>query len=451
MTKEPSALPHRTPIARMETSSKIAGRCSRRSAVPGSPQPRLAFALSEAWMPALLLLGIVLVMAGCSSKESPETEPVVTVQAIHVRRSEIEQEVTAEAVLFPLNQSTIVPKISAPVEKFYVNRGDHVHAGQLLAVIENRDLAAAVAENKGAYEQAEANYESTSASNLPEQIQKAEAAVKTAEASFNAARQLYESSKKLYEQGALAKNQLNQAEVGLTQAQTQLQTAEQQLEKLHSVGEKAQLKAAQGQLAAARGRYQSAEAQLAYSEIRSPIDGVVTDRPLYQGEMAATGAPLITVMNLSQVIARAHIPESEAAQLKVGDPAELSVPGQSKPIPGKVTVVSPALDPNSTTVQVWVQALNPGDQLKPGATVTVTVIAKIVPGALVVPQAALVSESGQNNFVMAIDSDSRAHQRKVETGIQQGNRVQITQGLKEGDLIVSQGAYGLPDGTKVKY
>jgi HlyD family secretion protein len=448
MPKEPLALPRRTPSA---INKKSSGHLSRRNTTLASRKHRLAFTLSEGWVTAVLLLGIGLVMTGCSSKESPEPEPVVSVQAIHVRRSQIEQEVTAEAVLFPFNQATIVPKISAPVEKFYVDRGDHVRAGQMLAVLENRDLAAAVAENKGAYEQSEANYESTSASNLPEQIQKAQADVKSAKAAFNAAHQLYESSKKLYQQGALAKKQLNQAEVGLTQAQMQLQTSEQQLEKLHSVGLKAQLKAAQGQLAAAKGRYQNAQAQLAYSEIRSPIDGVVTDRPLYQGEMAASGTPLMTVMNLSQVIARAHIPASEAALLKVGDPAQISVPGESKPVPGKVTVVSPALDPNSTTVQVWVQARNPGDQLKPGTTVAVTVIAKKVPDALVIPQSALLSESDHSPFVMVIGSDSHAHQTKVETGIEQDGMVQITQGLKESELVVSQGAYGLPDGTKVKY
>ncbi|MEJ2010460.1 MAG: efflux RND transporter periplasmic adaptor subunit [Acidobacteriota bacterium] len=390
-------------------------------------------------------------MAGCSGNKEAESEPVVAVQAVHVEKSEIQQQVSTEAVLSPIHQATIVPKISAPVEKFYVDRGDRVHAGQLLAVLENSDLAAAVAETKGAYEQAQANYESTSAASLPEQTQKAEAAVKSARASYKAAQQLYDSSKKLYQQGALAGKQLNQAEVGLTQAQTQLQTAEQQLEKLHSVGLKAQLKAAQGQLAAARGRYENAQAQFAYSEIRSPIDGVVTDRPLYRGEMATPGTPLMTVMNLSQVVARAHIPASEAAGLEIGDPAEISASGVDKPVAGKITVVSPALDPNSTTVQVWVQARNPGDQLKPGMTVNVTLIPKKISDALVIPREALLSASDHSGYVMVIGPDSHAHQTKVETGIEQHGKVQIVSGLKQGELIVGQGAYGLPDDSKVTY
>ena len=404
-----------------------------------------------AWQRVIIALAMAvsLLLAGCG-KEQPESEPVVTVQAARVERTEIDRQVTAEAVLYPIRQAIIVPKISAPVKKFYVNRGDRVKAGQLLALLENSDLKAAAAEAKGDYEQAQANYESTSAASLPEQIQKAQADLESAKAAYKAAQQLYQSSRNLYEQGALAGKQLNDAEVGLAQAQAQLQTAEQQLEKLQSVGMKAQLKAAQGQLAAAQGRYENAEAMLSYSEIRSPIDGVVTDRPLYEGEMASSGAPLMTVMDLSQVVARAHIPASEAALLKVGDPAEISAPGIKKPVEGKVTVVSPALDPNSTTVQVWVQAPNPGNQLKPGITGTITAVAEKVSDALVIPSSALLTDSG-HKYVMVIGADQKAHQTEVTTGIDQGDKVQITSGLKAGELIVSQDAYGLPDGTKVKY
>jgi HlyD family secretion protein len=414
--------------------------------MPNEPRP-----LFQHHALALMALGVSILMAGCSGKEAPESEPLVAVQAVKVQRAEIDQQVTAEAVLYSLHQAVIVPKISAPVKKFYVERGNYVSAGELLAVLENGDLAGAAASAKGAYEQAQANYESTTAANLPEQITQAKGNVESAKAAFAAAKTLYDNSKKLYQQGALAGKQLDQARVGLTQAQAQLQSAEQQLEKLQSVGMKAQLKAAQGQLDAAKGAYDNAAAQLSYSMIRSPIDGVVTDRPLFPGEMASAGAPLMTVMSLSQVVARARVPASEAALLEVGDPAEISAQSESKPLSGRVTVVSPALDPNSTTVQVWVRAPNPGGQMKPGATVRVTVVAKKVPDALVIPRSALQSDPDLGPYVMAIDSASVAHQTKVETGIEQDGQVQVTEGLKAGDLIVAQGAYGLPDGTKVKY
>ncbi|HET7100365.1 MAG TPA: efflux RND transporter periplasmic adaptor subunit [Terriglobia bacterium] len=402
-------------------------------------------------MPALLMLSAALVMAGCGGKAAPESQPLVTVQAVQVERAQIEQQVSSEAVLYPLHQATIVPKISAPIQRFFVERGDRVHAGQLLAVLENKDLAGTAAQARGAYEQAQANYESATAASLPEQITQAKGNVASARASFAAAQKLYDNSKKLYQQGALAGKQVDQAQVGLAQAQAQLQSAEQQLEKLQSVGMKAQLKSAKGQLDSAKGAYDSAAAQLSYSEIRSPIDGVVTDRPLFPGDMASTTAPLLTVMSLSQVVARARVPASEAALLKVGDVAEISGPGASERVAGKVTVVSPAVDPNSTTVQVWVEARNPGGDLMPGSTVTVTVTAKKVPDALVIPRAALLSDPDLGPYVMAIDSASVARQTKVKTGIEQDGKVQIIQGLQQGQLIVGQGGYGLPDGTKVKY
>jgi len=399
---------------------------------------------------AVFWLGLSMAAAGCGKKEAPEAEPVVAVTAVRVERSAIEQEVTTEAELYPIHQAAIVPKISAPVRRFYVSRGDAVHAGQVLAELENRDLAAAVAENAGVYKQAQANLEKVTGANLPQQIQNAEAAVTRATATLDAAQQLYDNSKNLYQQGALAGKQLNQAEVGLTQARTQLETDQHQLESLRSVGGTTEVKAAEGQLDAAKGRYDSAQAQYGYSEIRSPIDGVVTERPLYPGEFASPTAPLAVVMNLTEVVARAHIPAPEAAPLQAGDAAGISVPWRSQPFPAKVAVVSPALDPGNTTVQVWVQAANPGEALKPGTTVSVTITARRVPDALVIPKSALVSPPGHSPYVMAIGPDSLAHETEVTTGIQQGDRVQITSGLQEGQLIVRD-AYGLPDGTKVKY
>jgi RND family efflux transporter MFP subunit len=202
-------------------------------------------------------------------------------------------------------------------------------------------------------------------------------------------------------------------------------------------------------LESAKGKYLGAAAQLSYSEIRSPIDGVVTDRPLYPGEMAPAGAPLITVMNLAEVVARSHIPQEEAVLLKVGDKATIAALGEEKPLEGKVTVVSPALDPNSTTVEVWVQAKNPSQRLKPGTSVQVSMLSKTVPDALVVPAAAVLTAPDGSTTVMVAGADHHAHQRTVKTGIRQGDDVQIVEGVKHGEKVVTAGAYGLPDNTKI--
>ena len=249
-------------------------------------------------------------------------------QVVTVQKETIQRTVTAEAILFPLQQAAITPKISAPVKAFYIKRGSRVRKGQLLAVLENSDLAAAAQENKGSYDQAQAAYETTTVSDLPQEVQKAQLDAQAARELFAAQQKIYNSRQELFQQGAMPRKELDQAGVDLTNARNQYEIAQQHLDALMKVGKTQALKSAAGQLESAKGKYLGAAAQLSYSEIRSPIDGVVADRPLYPGEMAAAGTPLLTVMDVSQVVARAHIPQPESALLKVGDPATILVPGE---------------------------------------------------------------------------------------------------------------------------
>src|SRR5258708_30170600 len=115
----------------------------------------------------------VLLSFGCTAKKEEgkagEAAPVVTVDVAPVLSSPISQKVTAEALLYPLQQATIVPKISAPVKKFYVDRGAHVREGQLLAELENGDLAGFLAEDQADLEQPEANYQTISQATVPQE------------------------------------------------------------------------------------------------------------------------------------------------------------------------------------------------------------------------------------------------------------------------------------------
>lgn len=396
---------------------------------------------------ALIALSL-LSLAGCS-KEKTE-EPEVAVQVAPVEQTSLERNVAADAILFPLQQAAIVPKISAPVQKFYVKRGSRVHAGELLATLENKDLAAAAQDTKGAYDQAQAAYETTTGASLPEEIEKAKFDAQVNKEAFEAEQKVYDSRKQLFAQGALPRKDFEQAGVALSQAKSAYEISQQHLNALLAIGKQQELKSAAGQLESAKGKYMGASAQLSYSEIHSPIDGWITDRPLYPGEMAAAGTPLITVMDLAQVIARAHIPQEQAALLKVGDKASITSADVDKPVDGKVTVVSPALDPNSTTVEVWVQAQNPGRQMKPGSSVHLMITAGTVPNALVVPAAAVQANPDGGSFVMLAGADGKAHQASVKIGVKQDQDVQITEGVKPGDKVITAGAYGLPDNTKIK-
>ena len=401
------------------------------------------------WSIAAILFVASTLLTGCKAKEEAATTEV-NVEAVAVTKQPLTEEVAADAVLAPLAQAAITPKITAPVHKFYVQRGAKVKAGQLLAVLENRDLTAAELDNKGAYEQAQATYATATKASVPEDYQKAEQDVGQTKANLDLQQSIYDARKNLFAQGAIPGRDLDTAKAALVQAQAAYDIAAQHLALQKSVTREAAIESAKGQLLSAEGKYQGAQAGVSYSEIRSPIDGVVTERPLFAGEIAATGQPLLTVMDVSTLLAKTHLSQEQAQRMHVGDAAEVTAPGVDEPFKGAVTLISPALDPGSTTVEVWVKVPNRGGVLKPGTPVKVAIALKTIEDALVVPTAAIVTDSAGKKQVMVIGPDSTAHHRSVELGISQDDKTQITKGLKVGEQVISSGAYAMDDGTKVK-
>jgi multidrug efflux pump subunit AcrA (membrane-fusion protein) len=411
--------------------------------------PALFHSRRQCWLTCSLLVGTAALLSGCSTTEK-EPEPTVAVQVVPAKRGPIALTVSSEAVISPLQQAVITPKISSTISKFYVQRGSRVKQGQLLALLENADLAGAAEQSKGEFEQAEAGYATTTGASLPQQIQKAELDAATAKSAFDAQQKVYDARKDLFNQGAIPRRDFDSADVALAQARSQNEQAQRQLADLLRLGKQQALKSAGGQLSAAKGKYLNSKAQLSYSEIRSPIDGVVTDRPLFQGELATANQPILTVMNTSTLIAKAHIAQNEAVLLKVDDPAELQLPGVEQPIKGRVMLVSPALDPGSTTIEVWIEALKPGPALKPGMNVEVTVTAKSVDKALIVPASAVYKTPEGDDYVLLAGPDGKAHLAKVKIGIRNKELAEIASGIKENDSVITAGGYALPDGTQIK-
>ena len=390
----------------------------------------------------------MLVFAGCKKEQAPA--PEVTVQAEKPEQGAISEHIVADAILFPLAQAAIQPKISAPVKKFYVQRGEKVKEGQLLAELENADLAGAAQDNRGSYEAAQAAYATATKSQVPEDVQKAELDYAQAKANLDLNTSIVNSRKQLFAEGALAGRDLDTAQAALVQAQAAFDTAAKHLNSMQNVNREAELQTAKGQLTSAEGKYKAAAAQVSFSEIRSPINGVVTDRPLYAGETPAAGAPLLTVMDTSSMIAKAHIAQSLAQQMKIGDDATLSVPGVADPVPAKVMLISPALDPGSTTVEIWLKADNKKGALKAGTPAKVSITGHTVENALKVPKSAILTAQDGAKSVMVIGPHNVAHKKAVQTGIQDGDDIQITQGLTASDMVITTGSYGLDEGTKVK-
>jgi HlyD family secretion protein len=398
----------------------------------------------------LILCGACLLIIACG--KPAETGPsAVYVQAGHPERGNISEEIAADATLAPLAQAAISPKVTAPVRKFYVQRGSRVMAGQLLATLENRDLEAAALDNQGAYKAAQGAYEIATGATVPEDAVKAQLDLAQATANLNLAQSIVDSRKQLFAQGAIPGRDLDTAQAALVQAKAAHDIAQQHLEAVEKISHKAALESAQGELTSAKGKYVGAQAQLSYTEIRSPISGIVTDRPLFAGETAAAGSPIVTVMDTSVLLAKLHLSQSQAQQLSLGAPATISIPGIADPLPARVSLISPALDPGSTTVEVWLRLSNSKRVLKAGTPAHVRITGRTVTNVLTLPlEAVQTGPDGESKFALVIKSDGTAAKRPVTLGIRDSESAQILSGISPADTVITSGGYGLDEGTKVK-
>jgi multidrug efflux pump subunit AcrA (membrane-fusion protein) len=297
---------------------------------------------------------------------------------------------------------------------------------------------------------AQAAYETETKAQVPEDVQKAELDFDQAKANLELNQSIVKSRKELLAEGAIPGRDLDTAQAALVQAQAAYDTASKHLESMKAVTRESSLKAAQGQLSSAEGKLKGADAQVAYSEIHSPINGVVTDRPLFAGETAAAGAPLLTVMDTSSLLAKTHVAQAVAQQMKVGDEARLQIPGIADPVTAKVSLISPALDPGSTTVEVWLKADNKAGRLKVGTPVKAVITGRTVENAWKIPSSAVLTAQDGSKSVMVVGSDSAAHKKPVKLGISDGEDVQVLNGVSRSDMVITGGAYGLDEDTKVK-
>ncbi|MDQ2842333.1 MAG: biotin/lipoyl-binding protein, partial [Acidobacteriota bacterium] len=208
-------------------------------------------------------------------------------QAEKPKIAPISEQITGDAVLAPLAEAALSPKITAPVQKFFVQRGAHVRSGQLLAQLEDKDLQGAALDSRGGYNAAEATYAQTTRAQVPEDQQKAELDVAQTRANLDLNQSIVKGRTQLFAEGAIPGRDLDTAQAALVQAQAAYDAAEKHLQGFQKIGLTSSKQVAQGTLESAKGKYQGAAAMVSYASIRSPINGVVTDRPLFAGETAA--------------------------------------------------------------------------------------------------------------------------------------------------------------------
>lgn len=339
----------------------------------------------------LALLCVGWFLPGCSppaaEEDQAEVEPLVTVKVARAELRDVTLTVEAPATLHPRAVAQIAARVTSPIRTLAVGKGDRVTKGQVLATLENRDL-------------------------LAQQVD--------AEAALGQTQQIYERRKALFEEGAIPERELLVSKTDWEKA---------------------------------RAHIELIRAQLAFTELESPFDGVVTDQFLYPGDMAKPDAPIFTVMDIAVAVARAQVPEGEAAAVRVGQEATfVSTDAAGEPGQGRVRVVSAAVDPARRTVEVWCEIPNRDGRLLPGTFGTLNIRTGTAPDSVVVPAPAVEFEEGsRRGTVLVVDGERIAHRRAVVCGESFDGRVQVVEGLKDGETVVVEGGYGLPDGTHVRF
>ena len=279
-------------------------------------------------------IGACLWLMGCAAKKEADPGATVTVDVAPVLNAPIQRTVRADAVLYPVQQAAIAAKISAPIRRFYVERGSRVRAGQLLVELESQDLIGAAKESQAAYELAEANYETTARATVPQEGQKAELDVRVAKDTLDAAASGVRQPPASASRKARSRRKTSTMRRSTSvRRRNQYEIARKRLEDLQGFGKDQALKAAAAQRDAARGAIRDAcRHSSSYAQITSPIDGVVTDRPLYAGEIRfERQSHSHRHGSVADRRPRCTSPPSEAAELKVGDDASSSARRRSRP------------------------------------------------------------------------------------------------------------------------
>ena len=408
---------------------------------------------------AIVAVGLVLIILvvwrskRSSSDAEQEVTPVVSVKVAKAEKGSIAAQVTAVGTIWPREKADVGAKISAQIRQMALLKNKGVHAGEVIAVLESRDLQAQRAEAVAALNEARANERSVVTGTIPKTNAEDQKALSDARAKVNTARAIYQRRLGLYERGGISKKDLEASQLDLTTAEDELRLQEQTVAlRARSLNPNDRALAA-ARTAQAQQHLATLDAQLGYATIRSPITGIVTDQFQYEGEFASAGGKLVTIADTSTVIVKAPFADTVAAQLKVGDAARvLPTDTSAEEMNGQITLLSRSSDPTSRTVEVWVTLGNGEGKLRANGAAEVTVFANSKNDAIIVPASAVTLETSNGNegTVMVVDAQNVAHETKVTVGVRTPDKMEIVEGLQGGETVVVEGNYALLDGTKVE-
>ena len=388
-----------------------------------------------------------------TATEGKKEDVVVSVKVAKVEKTSISQEFTTIGTVAPAEQSTVSASISAQIKQMRLLKNEFVKKGDVLAILASQDLQAQRNEAVTALEEAKLNLQTLQNVTVPQNKYQLEKDLADAKATADNARATYNRRKDLYDKGGISLKELEASQLALTNAENALQLV-QKNSRLNTSAVNPNSKAiAESKIKQVQARIQSIDTQSTLAKVVAPISGIVTDQFQFDGEFASSGAKLLTIADIGQVIVKAQFADTVAANLKNGDSVMVYPNGfPDDKIGGKITLISRSADSQNRTVEIWANFGNPRGVLRIGDAVQFVVASNPTNDAIVIPLSAvnLDASNGDEGIVMTIDKENIAHETKVKIGIKNNGNVQILEGLSGGETIVIEGNYGLPDGAKVE-
>jgi HlyD family secretion protein len=353
-----------------------------------------------------------------------------------VEKGDLAKSVVATGKVEPITKVEIKSKASGIVKKLLVDAGDRVKRGQLLAQLDKEEISAQVAQSKAG-------------------LQAAEASLTSAEADYDRAKvdaegpdvpllkRAYDRVVGMAKEGVMSASALDDAQKNYEMALNKQNVAKAQVSVL-----KSKIVQARAQVAQDQANLMQLEEQLSYTDLESPIDGVVLSRDVEIGDavssilvLGSSATLIMTLGDTSEVYVKGKVDESDIGKVYLGQPARIKVESfKDKTFNGKVTKISPmgVEKDNVTTFEVRVSINNPGGELKAEMTANAEILLEEHKSVLQVPEGSIIYDNQKKASVEIPDPKGKEGKRKVPVtiGISNGAKTELLSGLKEGDQVV---------------
>lgn len=356
----------------------------------------------------------------------PESLPPREVRVTRAETGQLARTVVVSGTLAADEEAELGPKVAGRLSSLSVDLGSRVRRGQTLARLSPTDSELRVRQAQNALEQARAQLGIAPGSSIRTVEPGDTALVKQAAANLTQARLTRDRMARLLQQQLIPQQDFDAAEAALQVAEARQQEAiETARTRQALVGQR-------------MSELDIARQQLADTSLTAPFDGMISERRASIGDYVAVGSPVVVLVRINPLRLRLEVPEREAADVRTGQPVQLTVEGDPEVHTGRVARISPSIREDSRTLLVEAEVPNPTGELRPGSFAKAQIVTQSGETAVLVPIASIVSFAGIDK-VLTVEGGvegRKAVEKRVRTGRRAGERVEILEGVAAGDTVV---------------